>query len=209
MEEFASGIKNSTQRSSDISTIMDEVKTSLEHAANIVGETALNIEDVNEASTKIKDITKMIENISFQTNILALNAAVEAAGAGEHGKGFAVVASEVRNLSQTSQSSVKEITNLIDDSVEKINKATGSVRESKEIFTELEEKIKNAAKLILDITSTMREQSIGVEQVNKAIYNMDINTQKNASLANETSNLSSELLNKSKELNEKISFFKF
>ena len=212
VEEEASSLEetaSSIQRSSDISTIMDEVKTSLEHAANIVGETALNIEDVNEASTKIKDITKMIENISFQTNILALNAAVEAAGAGEHGKGFAVVASEVRNLSQTSQSSVKEITNLIDDSVEKINKATGSVRESKEIFTELEEKIKNAAKLILDITSTMREQSIGVEQVNKAIYNMDINTQKNASLANETSNLSSELLNKSKELNEKISFFKF
>ena len=209
MEEFASGIKNSTQRSSDVSNIMEEIQISLEYAAGIVNETASNIETVNEASTKIKNITKMIESIAFQTNILALNAAVEAARAGEQGKGFAVVASEVRNLAQNSQTSVKEITDLIDDSVEKINKATESVRESREIFAKLEEKIRNTVKLILDITSTMQEQSIGVEQVNKAIYNMDINTQKNASLAHETSNLSSELLSKSEELNEHISFFKF
>ncbi|MEI0518617.1 methyl-accepting chemotaxis protein [Brachyspira murdochii] len=209
MEEFASGIKNSTQRSSDVSNIMEEIQVSLEHAAGIVNDTASNIEIVNESSTKIKNITNMIENISFQTNILALNAAVEAARAGEHGKGFAVVASEVRNLAQNAQTSVKEITDLIDDSVEKINKATDSVRESREIFAQLEEKIRNTVKLILDITSTMKEQSIGVEQVNKAIYNMDINTQKNASLAHETSNLSSELLNKSEELNEQVSFFKF
>ncbi|WP_085169217.1 methyl-accepting chemotaxis protein [Brachyspira hyodysenteriae] len=209
IEEFASGIKNSTQRSSDVSNIMEEVQVYLEYAAGIVNETASNIEIVNESSTKIKNITKMIEDIAFQTNILALNAAVEAASAGEQGKCFAVVASEVRNLAQNAQTSVKEITDLIDDSVEKINKATDSVRESREIFSQLEEKIRNTVKLILDITSTMQEQSIGVEQVNKAIYNMDINTQKNASLANETSNLSSELLNKSEELNEQISFFKF
>lgn len=209
MEEFASGIKNSTQRSSDVSNIMNELHDSLEHASNIINTTAENIETVNEASTRIKNITKMIENISFQTNILALNAAVEAARAGEHGKGFAVVASEVRNISQNSQSSVQEITELIDDSVEKIDKATDSVRESKEIFSHLEEKIKNAVNIIFEIAATMQEQSKGIEQVNKAIYNMDVNTQKNASLANETSNLSNELLDKSRELNERISFFKF
>ena len=209
MEEFASGLKNSTERSIEIRDIMTEATDSIEQVGIMISQTTSNIEDVNESSSKIKNITKMIEDIAFQTNILALNAAVEAARAGEQGRGFAVVASEVRNLAQNSQSSVKEITLLIDESVDKINTATNSVRESHQIFEELKDKIINSANLISEISHTIQEQFIGIEQVNKAVSQMDNVTQQNAVLASETTNLSNELFDKSKELNEQISFFKF
>ncbi|MEI0446357.1 methyl-accepting chemotaxis protein [Brachyspira intermedia] len=209
MEEFASGLKNSTERSIEIRDIMTEATDSIEQVGIMISQTTSNIEDVNESSSKIKNITKMIEDIAFQTNILALNAAVEAARAGEQGRGFAVVASEVRNLAQNSQASVKEITSLIDESVNKINTATNSVRESHKIFEELKDRIINSANLINEISHTIQEQFIGIEQVNKAVSQMDNVTQQNAVLASETSNLSSELLDKSKELHEQISFFKF
>ena len=209
MEEFASGLKNSTERSIEIRDIMTEATDSIEQVGIMISQTTSNIEDVNESSSKIKNITKMIEDIAFQTNILALNAAVEAARAGEQGRGFAVVASEVRNLAQNSQSSVKEITLLIDESVDKINTATNSVRESHQIFEELKDKIINSANLISEISHTIQEQFIGIEQVNKAVSQMDNVTQQNAVLASETTNLSNELLDKSKKLNEQISFFKF
>lgn len=207
MEEFSSGIKNSTENSKEFSEIMKEANKSIQQASSIISMTTKNIEEVNESSTKIKDITKMIEDIAFQTNILALNAAVEAARAGEQGKGFAVVASEVRNLAQNSQSSVKEITGLIDDSVEKINKATDSVIESREIFSQLEEKIKNASNLLAIINSTMEEQAIGVQEVNIAISRMDNVTQQNANLASEATELAKELQNNAYKLKDKVSYF--
>ena len=120
MEEMASTIKSSTDYAITGNNMMVSSKEAIESAGSIITETTKNIEAVYEASTKIKNITKIIEDIAFQTNILALNAAVEAARAGDQGKGFAVVASEVRNLAQTTQSSVKDITDLVDNTNEKI-----------------------------------------------------------------------------------------
>ena len=128
MEQMASTIKSSADQSIEGNKMMIDSRTSIQNAGEIILDTTKNIEEVYDASTKIKDITKIIEDIAFQTNILALNAAVEAARAGEQGKGFAVVASEVRNLAQTTQSSVKDITDLVDNAYDKINKATESAR---------------------------------------------------------------------------------
>ena len=157
MEEMASTIKSSTDQSVQGNRMMVESRQSIESAGDIILETTRNIEEVYEASTKIKDITNIIENIAFQTNILALNAAVEAARAGDQGKGFAVVASEVRNLAQTTQSSVKDITNLVDNAYDKINKATDSARTSQEIFNDLRVKIDETARIMQDISSTAVE----------------------------------------------------
>ena len=130
MNEITSTIKDSADNSVNGNKIILDAKSSIENAGNIILETTSNIEEVNEASGKIKDITKIIEDIAFQTNILALNASVEAARAGEQGKGFSVVASEVRNLAQTTQTSVKSISELIENVYDKIDKATGTARES-------------------------------------------------------------------------------
>ena len=123
MNEISNNIRQSSNDSVNGNKMIMDSKDSIENAGNIISETTKNIEEVHEASSKIKDITKIIEDIAFQTNILALNASVEAARAGEQGKGFAVVASEVRNLAQTTQTSVKSITDLIENVYNKIDKA--------------------------------------------------------------------------------------
>ena len=208
MEEMASTIKSSTDQSVEGNKMMIDSRTSIQNAGEIILETTKNIEEVYDASAKIKDITKIIEDIAFQTNILALNAAVEAARAGEQGRGFAVVASEVRNLAQTTQTSVKDITHLVDNAYDKINKATESARESQEIFNDIQQKIEETSKIMQDITSTAIEQQSGVEQVNKAVANMDTVTQQNAALVAEVSSSSNSLLNQAVELAEAMKFFK-
>ncbi|MDA0001112.1 methyl-accepting chemotaxis protein [Brachyspira hyodysenteriae] len=148
MTEISSTIRDSAEHSINGSKMILDSKSSVENAGNIISETTTNIEEVHDASSKIKDITKIIEDIAFQTNILALNASVEAARAGEQGKGFAVVAAEVRNLAQTTQTSVKSITDLIENVYDKIDKATGTARESQEIFIEIQNKIDDASKIM-------------------------------------------------------------
>ncbi|MEI0559224.1 methyl-accepting chemotaxis protein [Brachyspira intermedia] len=208
MEQMASTIKSSADQSLEGNKMMIDSREAIQNAGEIILDTTKNIEEVYDASTKIKDITKIIEDIAFQTNILALNAAVEAARAGDMGKGFAVVASEVRNLAQTTQSSVKDITTLVDNAYEKINKATESARVSQDIFSELQEKIENTAKIMQDISSTAVEQHEGVEQVNRAVTDMDTVTQQNAALVEEASASSNSLLNQAEELVNAMSFFK-
>lgn len=208
MEEMASTIKSSTGHSIEGNKMMNESKVAIENAGGIITTTTKNIEEVFEASAKIVDITKMIENIAFQTNILALNAAVEAARAGEQGRGFAVVASEVRNLAQTTQTSVKDITELIEDANDKIKRATESARESKEIFDEIQQKIEKTSTIMQDISATAVEQQSGVDQVNKAVTEMDMATQQNAALVEEATAASESLFSQARELADAMRFFK-
>ena len=208
MEEMASTIKSSTSHSVEGNNMMKESMDSIRNAGSIIAETTKSIEEVNEDSEKIKNITKVIEDIAFQTNILALNAAVEAARAGEQGKGFAVVASEVRNLAQNSQTSAKDITNLINVIYEKINKSAEKAKESQQIFEDLEKKIEETSNIMRDISETAVEQQVGVDQVNTAVAQMDTVTQQNAALVEQSSAAADSLLNEAKELEQAMRFFK-
>ena len=208
MTEISSTIRDSAENSIYGSKMILDSKSSVENAGNIISETTSNIEEVHDASSKIKDITKIIEDIAFQTNILALNASVEAARAGEQGKGFAVVAAEVRNLAQTTQTSVKSITDLIENVYEKIDKATGTARESQEIFIEIQNKIDDASKIMEGISNSAVEQQNGIDQVKIAIAEMDSITQKNAALVEEATASAELLFAQSKELMDAIHLFK-
>ncbi|MEI0485014.1 HAMP domain-containing methyl-accepting chemotaxis protein [Brachyspira intermedia] len=208
IEEMASTIKSSAEHSVEGNDMMIASKKAVENGASVIAETTKNIEEVYESSEKIKSITKTIEDIAFQTNILALNASVEAARAGDQGRGFAVVASEVRNLAQNSQSSAKDITLLIENIYEKINRSAETARESQSIFNDIQSKIDGTAKIMQEISTTAVEQQTGVDQVNIAVSKIDGITQQNAALVDETTNYARELLEQSENLKNIMTFFK-
>ena len=207
MEEISSAISMATNNSVKGNDMMNSCKESIENAASVVSETVKSMNEVNNDSEKIKDIIKVIEGIAFQTNILALNAAVEAARAGDQGKGFAVVASEVRSLAQNSQTSAKDITELINQVYEKINKANEIVESQEQLFIGIKEQIEETANIIKDISAAAVEQQSGVAQVNKAVMEMDSITQENAALVEESTASSISLYNDAKELQNVVSFF--
>lgn len=208
IEEMVSSIKISAEKSVAGKNMMSESIIFIENAANIISKTASNVEEVYHSSEKIKDITKIIEDIAFQTNILALNASVEAARAGEQGKGFAVVASEVRNLAQTTQASVKDITDLVDNTTQKVAVATETAKESQKIFIDLQKKVSETSELMETITSNALEQESGTNQISIEVNNMESATAQNAALAENSNEISKSLVEKARSLEESIKFFK-
>jgi methyl-accepting chemotaxis protein len=150
----------------------------------------------------------VIDEIAFQTNLLALNAAVEAARAGEQGRGFAVVASEVRNLAGRSATAAKEIKSLIKDSVNKVEGGTKLVDESGQMLDEIVTSVKKVSDIVAEIAAASQEQSEGIEQVNKAVLQMDDMTQHNASLVEEAAAASEAMGAQAQELAASVDYFK-
>jgi methyl-accepting chemotaxis protein len=158
--------------------------------------------EINASSNKIADIIGVIDEIAFQTNLLALNAAVEAARAGEQGRGFAVVATEVRSLAGRSATAAKEIKQLIQDSVTKVEDGAVLVTQSGETLGQIVGSIKKVSDIVAEIAAASREQSSGIEQVNKAVMQMDEMTQQNAALVEEGTAASQSMADQARRLNE-------
>ena len=163
--------------------------------------------DINDASNRIVNIISVIDEIAFQTNLLALNAAVEAARAGEHGRGFAVVANEVRNLAGRCKEAAKEIKDLIQDSVIKVEDGSRLVEKSRKTLEGIVLSVKKVSNIVAEIALASKEQSDGITQVNKALLLMDEMTQQNASLVEQAAAASETMSEQTRELNSLVDYF--
>jgi methyl-accepting chemotaxis protein len=166
------------------------------------------IETITASSTRISEITAVIESIAFQTNILALNAAVEAARAGEQGRGFAVVASEVRSLAQRSAEAAKEIKLLLGSSVEKIRFGAKQAIEVGATIGDVVRAIKQVSGIVGEIAAASEEQRHGIDQAQHAVIKMDEATQQNAALVEQAAAAAESLQEQAINLNQAISVFK-
>ncbi|MET3433609.1 methyl-accepting chemotaxis protein [Herbaspirillum seropedicae] len=182
MEELTATVKQNAANAQHANQLASGAAQVAIQGGEVVGQVVQTMESINASSRKIVDIISVIDGIAFQTNILALNAAVEAARAGEQGRGFAVVASEVRSLAQRSAAAAKEIKQLIDDSVGKVDAGTHLVQRAGQTMQEVVSSIQGVSTVVSEIATASHEQSSGIEQVGEAITQMDETTQQNAAL---------------------------
>ena len=182
MEEMTTTVKQNADNAAQANQLALAARDQAERGGVIVNQAIAAMSDINQSSKKIADIIGVIDEIAFQTNLLALNAAVEAARAGEQGRGFAVVASEVRSLAGRSATAAKEIKGLIQDSVRKVADGSTRVTQSGQTLEEIVSSVKKVSDIVAEIAAASREQSAGIEQVNRAVMQMDELTQQNASV---------------------------
>ena len=208
MEELTSTVKHSADNAGQASQLASAARSQAEQGGQVVDQAIAAMIAINQSSNKIADIISVIDEIAFQTNLLALNAAVEAARAGEQGRGFAVVAGEVRKLAQRSADAAKEIKTLITDSVAKVEDGGRLVRRSGQTLQEIMVSVKKVSDIVAEIAAASREQASGIEQVNKAILQMDQATQQNAALVEQTAAASSAMSREAARLKALMGFFK-
>jgi methyl-accepting chemotaxis protein len=205
MEEMTSTVKQTADNAGQANQLAMAARQQAEKGGSVVGAAVTAMSGINAASKKIADIIGVIDEIAFQTNLLALNAAVEAARAGEQGRGFAVVATEVRNLAGRSATAAKEIKALIQDSVARVDEGSKLVDESGQTLEEIVGAVKKVTDIVAEIAAASREQSSGIEQVNKAVMQMDTTTQQNAALVEEAAAASQAIVEQAQALNSLVS----
>ncbi|PVY79845.1 methyl-accepting chemotaxis sensory transducer [Cupriavidus alkaliphilus] len=208
MEELTETVRQNTENARQASELARSAADVAQRGSTTVQRVVGTMQDISASSSKIAEITGIIEGIAFQTNILALNAAVEAARAGEQGRGFAVVASEVRGLAQRSSSAAKEIKELIEASGRQVQDGSSLASEAGQTMAEVTQAVGRVTGIVEEIATASAEQTRGIEQVNQAIVQIDQVTQQNASLVSEAANASRALEEQGRELSEVVAFFR-
>jgi methyl-accepting chemotaxis protein len=185
LEELTATVRQNADNARQANQLAGSASSVAAEGGVVVGQVVQTMEAISAASRRIVDIIGVIDGIAFQTNLLALNAAVEAARAGEQGRGFAVVANEVRTLAQRSAAAAREIKGLIDNSAEQVDNGTQLVHKAGATMGAIIESVAKVTGIMADISAASAEQSSGLEQINKAVLQMDQVTQQNAALVEE------------------------
>ncbi|WP_109483520.1 methyl-accepting chemotaxis protein [Paraburkholderia sp. C35] len=207
MEQLTGTVKQNADNARQASALAANASDIANKGRSVVGQVVGTMGDINQSSAQIADISAIIEGIAVQTNILALTAAVEAARAGEEGRGFAVVAGEVRSLAQRSSAAAKEIKELIDTSVERVQAGSALVDEAGRTMTEIISAVQRVTDIMGEIAAASEEQSSGIDQVARAVTQMDEVTQQNAALVEEAAAAASSLEEPAAKLRTTVSVF--
>ncbi|MGZ8365477.1 MAG: methyl-accepting chemotaxis protein, partial [Nitrospira sp.] len=208
MEEMTATVKQNADNAKQADQLAITARETADKGRAVTQQAVDAMEEINKSSKKIADIITVIDEIAFQTNLLALNAAVEAARAGEHGRGFAVVAAEVRNLAQRSALAAKEISGLINESIQRVGDGTALVNQSGRTLEEIVSSVKRVTDIIAEISAASQEQASGIDQTNKAILAMDQATQQNVALVEETTSSAQSMKEQANELLSQVAEFK-
>ncbi|MEX3822173.1 methyl-accepting chemotaxis protein [Paraburkholderia sp. BR14262] len=207
IEELSAAVRQNTDGAKEASGLAQTALETVTRGADVVARVNATMNDITASSQKVEEITGIIEGIAFQTNILALNAAVEAARAGEQGRGFAVEASEVRSLAQRSGTAAKEINELIAASAATVGAGARLVEDARRTMEEARSAVARVSGIMSEIETATHEQSDGIEQVNRAIAQIDEVTQRNAALVEEAAAAAQSLESQADLLREAVAVF--
>jgi methyl-accepting chemotaxis protein len=207
MEQLTSTVRQNADNAQQASVLAHNASEIAEKGGAVVERVVETMQRIDASARNIGDIIGVIEGIAFQTNILALNAAVEAARAGEEGRGFAVVAGEVRSLAQRSSSAAKEIKQLIDTSVSRVSDGSAFAQEAGATMGDVVRAVRRVTDIMGEISAASAEQKTGIEEIGRAVTQMDANTQQNASLVEEAAAAAQSLDDQARALKELVGQF--
>ena len=208
MEEISATVRKNAENAQQANQSANNTREVADRGGQVAAKAVDAMARIEESSRKISDIIGVIDEIARQTNLLALNAAVEAARAGEAGRGFAVVASEVRSLAQRSSQAAKDIKDLITNSNNQVKDGVDLVNRAGAALREIVDSIKDVVHMVSDIANASIEQATGLEEINKALTQMDEVTQQNSALVEENAATSRTLEQQSKMMDERIAAFR-
>ena len=207
-EELTSTVQHNAQNARAANALVLDTKEKAVQSGTVANQAVLAMQDISNSSEQIANIIGVIDEIAFQTNLLALNAAVEAARAGEQGRGFAVVATEVRQLAGRSASAAREIKELIESSVLKVQDGTKLVQDSGVALEDIVNTVEELTSLVGQISVASDEQAEGIQQINQALVHLDGTTSQNSSMVDTARSTSNEMSDHACQLSEQIGYFR-
>ncbi len=208
MEQISATVKKNAENAHHANELTRNTQTVADRGGEVVAQAVSAMALIEDSSRKIADIISVIDEIARQTNLVALKAAVEAARAGEAGRGFAVVASEVRSLAQRSSQAAKDIKDLIVNSSTQVQDGVALVNRAGDSLKEIVDSIRSVAEIVNDIAVASTEQASGIDQVNKALAQMDEVTQQNSAMVEENAATARTLEQQAGHMDERIGVFK-